>query len=134
MTETTTDSLSLAQMDVVLGTPLGSAQIDQKFEKLTLQRLREADANSPLGIDLEDTAWQMMKSKEYQNAKCDYGSPDDTPTFSVAVPKLDRSYGNEQAGIVNGEMVFRRLVPFFFLLGLALIRGPGMFCSLYSTR
>jgi hypothetical protein len=62
----------------------------------------------PMGIDTEDAAWEMMKSKEYQNAKCDYGAPDDTDFFSVAVPKLNKRYTNEAFGIVDGEMRFKR--------------------------
>jgi hypothetical protein len=51
----------------------------------------------------------MAKSKEYQNAKCEYGSSDDdTDVFSVAIPKLRRDYVNESAGIGYGEMRFYR--------------------------
>lgn len=61
--------------------------------------------------ELYDIAWEMAKSKEYQNAKCEYGSSDDdTEFFTVAVPKLNRSYVNNQAGISYGEMRFERSV------------------------
>lgn len=51
----------------------------------------------------------MAKSKEYQNAKCEYGSSDDdTEYFTVAIPRLHREYVNENVGIKNGEMLFRR--------------------------
>lgn len=50
----------------------------------------------------------MMKSKEYQNAKCDYGAPDDTDFFSVAIPNLSKSYRLESAGILDGELRIRR--------------------------
>lgn len=61
--------------------------------------------------ELDSIAWEMAKSKEYQNAKCEYGSADDdTPFFTVAIPKIHRGYFNEHAGISNGEMRFKRLV------------------------
>jgi hypothetical protein len=59
---------------------------------------------------VDDAAWEMMKSKEYQNAKCDYGAPYDTDFFSVAIPKLNKRYSNPHMGIINGEMRFRRFV------------------------
>lgn len=59
-------------------------------------------------MELEEISWQMMKSKEYQNAKCDYGSPDDTETFSVSIPELSKDYSVESLGILNGEMRFKR--------------------------
>jgi hypothetical protein len=66
----------------------------------------------PMGLqpkELDDIAWEMAKSKEYQNAKCEYGSSDDdTEFFTVAIPKLHRGYLNENAGISYGEMRFRR--------------------------
>jgi len=61
--------------------------------------------------ELDNIAWEMAKSKEYQNAKCEYGSSDDdTEFFTVAIPKLRRDYVNNHAGISYGEMQFRRLV------------------------
>ncbi|KAF2489449.1 hypothetical protein BU16DRAFT_472014 [Lophium mytilinum] len=108
VTDTGSGSLSLEQLDVVFGANLGSAQIDRGFENAALQRLEFANRSLPMGIEVEDAAWEMMKSKEYQNAKCDYGAEDDTPMFSVAVPKLSRTYTNESAGIINGELRFQR--------------------------
>jgi hypothetical protein len=67
-----------------------------------------ANRSIPLGIDLEEAAWQMMKSREYQNAKCDYGSQDDTDTFSVAIPNLNKAYRNDACAIFDGEMRFMR--------------------------
>lgn len=108
VTGTGSGSLSLEQLDVVFGANLGSAQIDRGFETATAARLELANGSLPLGIETEDAAWEMMKSREYQNAKCDYGAPDDTHMFSVAIPKLNKAYTNEPAGIVNGEMRFQR--------------------------
>jgi hypothetical protein len=71
-----------------------------------------ADRSIPTGLhlkEMEEVAWQMAKSKEYQNAKCEYGSSDDdTEFFTVAIPKLDRHYVNKSADISYGEMKFRR--------------------------
>lgn len=53
----------------------------------------------------------MRISKEYQNAKCDYGSEEsmaDTETFAVRVPKLDPGYINQKYGISGGDMYFHR--------------------------
>jgi len=108
VTGTGSGSLSLEQLDVVFGANLGSAQIDRGFETMTIERLEHANRGLPTGIEVEAAAWEMMKSKEYQNAKCDYGAEDDTPMFSVAVPKLNKAYSNEPAGIINGELRFQR--------------------------
>ncbi|KAH7130789.1 hypothetical protein B0J11DRAFT_613356 [Dendryphion nanum] len=105
-------SLSLAQIDVVFGATIGAAQLDSLFEASVLERLQYADRMLPMGLsDLSQAAWEMRISKEYQNAKCDYGSEEslaDTDTFTVSVPQLDRSYVNEQCGIAGGDMQFRR--------------------------
>ena len=93
-----------------LGATLGSAQIDHAFEVSVRERLEVANKVALLNIDIDDTAWEMMKSKEYQNAKCDYGAPDDTEYFSVAIPKLSRSYSVEYLGIVDGEIRIRRFL------------------------
>lgn len=96
---------TLKQLDVVNGRNIGSAQIDQAFEDMVLSRLEQANQQRILGIDLEDAAWMMMKSAQYQDAKCCYGSPDDVD-FSVLVPGLDLSYSNERFRIIDGAMRF----------------------------
>ncbi|EON62947.1 hypothetical protein W97_02173 [Coniosporium apollinis CBS 100218] len=108
VTDTQSDTLSLQQLDVVFGETIGSAAIDYAFEKLVLARLQQADRVASLGINLDETAWEMMKSKEFQNVKCEHGSPSDTPLFSVAIPRLSPAYSNRDAGIQNGEMTFAR--------------------------
>lgn len=60
----------------------------------------------------QETAWEMMKSKDFQNTKCEHGGPDESPIFSVHVPKLNPSYSNQAFRIQNGEMIFTRLVSF----------------------
>ncbi|KAH6642853.1 hypothetical protein C7974DRAFT_351810 [Boeremia exigua] len=105
-------SLNLEQLDVVFGAAIGAAQLDTLFENAALERLELADRTIPTGLsDLHSAAWEMRISKEYQNAKCDYGSEEslaDTDTFAVRVPKLDPSYTNEQFEISNGDMYFQR--------------------------
>jgi hypothetical protein len=81
-----------------------------KFEELVTARLQQAEASMPMGIDIGGAAWEMMKGREYQNAKCEYGSSDDTESFSVTVPKLHKAYRNDAVGILNGDMMFRRSV------------------------
>lgn len=70
--------------------------------------LEAAESVEPMCIDTVDTAWEMMKSREYQNAKCEYGSEDSSPTFSVAIPGLRKSYRNELMEIMNGQLWFDR--------------------------
>ncbi|KAB2099495.1 hypothetical protein AG0111_0g12408 [Alternaria gaisen] len=105
-------SLSLEQIDVVFGATIGAAQLDSLFEKEVLQRLQHADRLQPMGLnDINQAAWEMRISKEYQNAKCDYGSEEslmDTETFAVRIPKLERGYMNREYAISDGDMYFRR--------------------------
>jgi len=108
VTGTADGALSLQQMDEVFGRNIGSTAIDTDFEDLALVRLNLANQVSSLGIDIDSAAWEMMKSREFQDAKCDYGSPDDTPVFSVPVPKLHPACVNRQFGLVNGCMTFTR--------------------------
>ncbi|KAG9188090.1 hypothetical protein G6011_02013 [Alternaria panax] len=105
-------SLSLEQIDVVFGATIGAAQLDSLFEKEVLQRLQRADTLQPMGlVDINQAAWEMRISKEYQNAKCDYGSDEssmDTETFAVRVPKLDKAYKSRDCAIGGGDMYFQR--------------------------
>ncbi|KAH7394392.1 hypothetical protein BKA66DRAFT_411060 [Pyrenochaeta sp. MPI-SDFR-AT-0127] len=105
-------SLNLEQIDVVFGATIGAAQLDSLYEKAVLERLQHADQTIHMGLtDISQAAWEMRISKEYQNAKCDYGSEEsmaDTDTFAVRVPKLDRGYLNQQYGVSGGDMYFRR--------------------------
>jgi hypothetical protein len=71
-----------------------------------------ANQITPIGFrpqELDDIAWKMAKGREYQNAKCEYGSSDDdTEYFTVAIAGLRSDYVNVNVGISNGEMMFRR--------------------------
>lgn len=50
----------------------------------------------------------MMKSRELQSVKCEFGSPAVAPKFRVPVPTFDAAYTNEEAGIFQGEMQFKQ--------------------------
>lgn len=103
-------AISLQQLDIVFGETIGSAAIDYEFEKLVGTRLATAHATSPLPIDPADAAWEMMKSRDFQAVKCEYGSPDDTPLFSIGIPRLPQTYNNSDPDvrIRHGEMTFGR--------------------------
>ncbi|KAF2649169.1 hypothetical protein K491DRAFT_708324 [Lophiostoma macrostomum CBS 122681] len=85
-------SITLQQLDVVFGETIGSAAIDYSFEQLVFARLSAAHAAQPLPIAPDDAAWEMMKSRDFQAVKCEYGSPDDTPLFSIAIPRCPHTY------------------------------------------
>ncbi|KAI4122382.1 MAG: hypothetical protein LQ338_005855, partial [Usnochroma carphineum] len=103
-----TGALSLQQLEVVFGATIGSAAIDYDFENFARSRLELAHLSSPLPMSPEQIAWEMMKSRDFQNTKCEHGGPDDAPMFSVPIPKLDLAYANHTVGIKDGEMRFMR--------------------------
>ncbi|KAL8837217.1 MAG: hypothetical protein Q9176_005848 [Flavoplaca citrina] len=108
VSNTSTSTLSLKQLDVVFGATIGSAAIDYDFEAFARSRLELANLTSPLSMSPEEVAWQMMKSRDFQNTKCEHGGPDDAPVFSVPIPKLDPTYVNHTIRIEYGEMKFTR--------------------------
>ncbi|KAF2703082.1 hypothetical protein K504DRAFT_393355 [Pleomassaria siparia CBS 279.74] len=110
VTNTVNQALNLQQLDVVFGETIGSAAIDYEFEKLVETRLSIAHAAIPLPLLPEDAAWEMMKSRDFQAVKCEYGSPDDTPIFSIGIPRVPQTYNNPdpRVRIKNGEMTFDR--------------------------
>jgi hypothetical protein len=110
VTGTINQAINLQQLDVVFGETIGSAAIDYEFERLVVHRLTLAHATNPLPIDPGDAAWEMMKSRDFQAVKCEYGAPDDTPLFSIAIPRVPQTYNNSdpEVRIRNGEMTFER--------------------------
>jgi hypothetical protein len=110
VTNTVNQAINLQQLDVVFGETIGSAAIDYEFEQLVLQRLALAHATNPIPIDPGDAAWEMMKSRDFQAVKCEYGAPDDTPLFSIDIPRVPQTYSNSDPDvrIRNGEMTFER--------------------------
>jgi hypothetical protein len=110
VTGTVNQAVNLQQLDVVFGETIGSAAIDYEFEQLVMQRLTLAHATKPLPIDPADAAWEMMKSRDFQAVKCEYGAPDDTPLFSIGIPRVPQTYNNSdpEVRIRNGEMSFAR--------------------------
>ena len=101
----------LKQLETVSGENVGSAAIDYGFELLARARLTEARSLVGLEVDGENAAWAMAKSLDFQNTKCEHGAPDETPTFSIAVPGLPPDYCDADSGIEHREMLFRRYMP-----------------------
>jgi hypothetical protein len=85
----------------------GDLVLDEKFENLCLSRLNQANGFKTLGIDVDEAAWGMMQSKEFQNAKWDMGSPDELPLLWIPILGLAHSYGEPNSGIRDGGMQFR---------------------------
>ncbi|KAI9801059.1 MAG: hypothetical protein M1833_002927 [Piccolia ochrophora] len=101
------DALSLEQLDMVFGDHIGSAAIDYDFEKLVLSRLQIAHRAGTFPYSPEDVAWEMMKSRTFQNFKCEFGARDmNFPTFTIPMPNVDASYVDADAGIAQGKMRF----------------------------
>lgn len=98
----------LKQVDVVGGENIGSVGIDLGFEKRAQARLQWANDIKPLGIDIEEAAWEMAKHAEFQNVKCEHGAPSETPKFFVPVPNLTLQYRNDHAAISDGHMTFEQ--------------------------
>jgi hypothetical protein len=106
-----------------------------------LSRLEMAKRSAYLGIDLNKCARLMSKSREYRNAMMDFGTMDDTVYFSVPIPNISRSYVDEMANIVNGEMRFHTASVFELLFNRqqdAILqpheRLLGQFCSKYHGQ
>ncbi|KAI4705843.1 hypothetical protein J4E81_000728 [Alternaria sp. BMP 2799] len=110
VTGTVNQAIDLQQMDVVFGETIGSAAIDYEFERLVMHRLTLAHSTNPLPVDPADAGWEMMKSRDFQAVKCEYGAPDDTPLFSIGIPRVPQTYSNSdpEVRIRNGEMTFER--------------------------
>lgn len=97
------------------GADIGSAEIDYDFEQLVKKRLEQAGFP-----ESDEISWEMMKSSDFQNTKCAHGGPDDTPIFSIRIPRISPASVNPDVRIVNGEMEFTRsVVPYLFT-------GPGL--------
>ncbi len=96
--------------DEIAGATIGSAAIDQDFQRLAMKRLEQADSDGKLFASPKNAAWEMMRSQDFQNTKCDHGGLDDTPVFSVPISKVDSSYFDVTVGLGNGEMRFDRSV------------------------
>ena len=91
------------------GATIGSAAIDQDFQKFVEAQLEQVSRTTKLNLSCEEVAWEMMKSRDFQNAKCEHGGLYETPTFFVPIPKIHSEYVNHEVRIENGEMQFTRL-------------------------
>lgn len=96
--------------DIYVGATIGSASIDRDFQRLVIQRLESAKDDTVSKASIDALAWEMMKSQDFQNTKCEHGGLDDTPIFSIPLPRVDHDFVDETVGIYNGEMRFTRFV------------------------
>jgi molecular chaperone DnaK (HSP70) len=103
-------AVSLQQLDTVVGRTIGSTAIDREFEDYVLECLERANSSFNLGLDPDEAAWSMTKSREYQGAKCDIGLPDVPPVFLVPVPGLNPQFTSDQLGLAQGAMRFPRSI------------------------
>ncbi|KAF2865830.1 hypothetical protein BDV95DRAFT_632187 [Massariosphaeria phaeospora] len=110
VTNTINQAINLQQLDVVFGETIGSAAIDYEFEKFVYARLATAHSTAPLPIAPDEAAWEMMKSRDFQAVKCEFGSLDDTPLFSIGIPRVPQTYSHSdpEVRIKHGEMTFDR--------------------------
>jgi hypothetical protein len=99
----------LKQLMAVSGETIGSTHIDGAFAKFALARLREANELKPLlsaqgvPIDLEDAAWVMTRSEQFQDNKCSCGWPDNTD-FMVPIPELLETHSGSDHKVWNGQL------------------------------
>lgn len=113
VTDTAVGALTLKQLrqlDVVAGENIGSAAIDYDFELLARSRLKAACTIAGLQVDVDEAAWEMARSGEFQNSKCDYGARDNSLTFSVPIPRIPSNYyySNGEFDVINGQMLFTK--------------------------
>ena len=102
-------ALTLKQLDVVFGANIGSSAIDAAFYTFAFNLLKAANATLELPAPPEELAWQMSKSRDFQNMKCEFGAPDtDFPTISIPVPRLGKEYVNSAVGISDGKLKIAR--------------------------
>ena len=102
------DALALTQLDVVQGADVGSAAIDAEFEKFVTSILEHANHFQRLPRPAAEYAWEMAKSRQFQNLKCEFGAPGAKfPTFSIEIPKLGLDYVNRSLGIGDGKLRFK---------------------------
>jgi hypothetical protein len=85
---------------------VGFGIVDMDFQKLCLKQLKKADKMKSLDIDIKHAALCMIKSREFQNARDVFGSPDGGRLFGVPVDGLDTAHINERIHISNGTMTF----------------------------
>lgn len=127
VTDAAPDGLSskqLRQLDIVSGENVGSAAIDYEFELMAREKLKKLQQHVETISDPEHMAWEMSKSRQFQDTKCDYGPRDASHTFSVPIPSLSSNYSNTESDVVNGHMLFQK----DDLRKLFDARAEGIFC------
>lgn len=95
------DKIDLAHLDPVIGDDVGATYIDAGFQDLAAARL--AELGFPLSKPIEDVAWEMMMSYDFQNVKRDLGREHYTSSekFYVKIPGLG---GARTVGFQWGEL------------------------------
>ncbi|KAH9906319.1 hypothetical protein F4778DRAFT_778706 [Xylariomycetidae sp. FL2044] len=105
-------TVSVAELNPVEGDEVGSSFIDQEFQELALMRLREIDGGgqNPLGWTkpIEDLAWDMMMSQDFQSNKPGVGNPRNgmSEVFRVTIPTVSAQQSHEYPRVVRGRMEF----------------------------
>jgi len=108
----------MQQLLTVSGEDVGSTYIDAEFQRSIESRL--APMEGMLTQTLEETSWEVMKSRDFQDNKCTFGDHDDNiEFFPVKIPELAK-VTDLGAGIRNGRMEVRMSVIFFLLQVLLL--------------
>lgn len=90
-----------------IGGDVGSTSIDQDFEQLAAIRLSQLLEVVQLGETANALAWEMRKSRDFQDTKCTFGDPDDSVSYvRIPIPGLDKRYINEELRVYDGQMQF----------------------------
>ncbi|MCJ1354012.1 MAG: hypothetical protein MMC33_003999 [Icmadophila ericetorum] len=103
------EALTLTQLDVVHGADVGSAAIDADFQTFVTGILERANRTRRLPRPADEIAWEMARSRQFQNLKCEFGAPETNfPTFSIEIPKLGYDYVDRNLGISEGKLRFKK--------------------------
>lgn len=97
----------LKQLMAVQGENTGSTHIDGKFADFvhdSLEKIQQQliGANG-LPINIEDAAWTMTKSVEFQDNKCSCGWPDYDNDFYVPIPDIPDTFTTADETIRDGQ-------------------------------
>jgi hypothetical protein len=113
ITDDRNGTLAMQQLLTVSGEDVGSTYIDAEFQRSIERRL--APMERRLAQSLEETSWEVMKSRDFQDNKCTFGDHDDNiEFFPVKIPDL-ASFTDLTAGIKNGRMEVKMCVETYFL-------------------
>jgi hypothetical protein len=105
ITDSQNGSLSMNQLLTVSGDDVGSTFIDAEFQRHIESRL--APIEHHLNQSLQETSWEIMKSRDYLDNKCTFGDHEGIERFFVKIPELPKSYNYPDLGIQAGQMEIR---------------------------